>query len=230
MGPQVPSDHVPPAGGVGTLGAPVGLLPRVRPLVGAQVVRAGKDLAADPAGVGLEPRVKPHVPGEHVRAGKRPLTHFALVALDDHSAATRRLRGGRAAGWSGLLLGLLDGLVTRGQMFDQPVVLVEHLAAYLAGESWGGHEAMCSHLAANVQIRRDGEVVREGDAPRENFEPGSARRRRRGHGGPAQRGQLRGWRFQASRGVARGRGSAGRELRTGDGGRARVAPRLVGAV
>ena len=35
----VPGDHVPPAGAVGAGGALVGLLPRVGPLVGGQVVR-----------------------------------------------------------------------------------------------------------------------------------------------------------------------------------------------
>ncbi len=38
--PEVPGDHVASAGGVGALRAAVGLLARVRPLVGAEVIGA----------------------------------------------------------------------------------------------------------------------------------------------------------------------------------------------
>jgi len=77
---QVARDHVAAAGGVGALRAAVGLLARVRPLVGAQMVRTGKDLTARPTRVRLETGVQPHVPREHVAARERPLAHLALVS------------------------------------------------------------------------------------------------------------------------------------------------------
>ena len=41
---DLPGDHVPPAGAVGTGGALVRLLPRVSPLVGGEMVRPAEDL------------------------------------------------------------------------------------------------------------------------------------------------------------------------------------------
>ena len=229
MSPEVSRDHIPPAGGVGALGAAVGLLARVRPLVSAQVIRPGEDLAADAASVRLETRVEPHVSRQHVGPGKGPLAHFALVALDHHRTAARfaRCAAGRTLGRRLLL----ERLVTGRQMFDEPVVLGEDLAAHFAAEARRGHGAGLQ-VAANVQIGGHREVVREGDAPREHFEPRAARtgRRRR----LAQRHEpRRRRRLQAAgrgRKVADRSGSAGRQFGTGHGSRARVAARLVGAV
>ena len=44
VSPEVPGDHVPPAGAVGTGGALVGLLPGVGPLVGGEMVRPAEHL------------------------------------------------------------------------------------------------------------------------------------------------------------------------------------------
>lgn len=74
-------DHVPPAGAVGTGGTLVGLLPRVGPLVGGEMVRPAEDLTTDCAGVRFDPGVKPHVPGQHVTAGETSLTNITKVSL-----------------------------------------------------------------------------------------------------------------------------------------------------
>ena len=44
VSPEVASDHVPPAGAVGTGGTLVGLLPGVGPLVGGEMVRPAEHL------------------------------------------------------------------------------------------------------------------------------------------------------------------------------------------
>lgn len=120
---QVARDHVAAAGGVGALRAAVGLLARVRPLVGAQMVRTGKDLTARPTRVRLETGVQPHVPREHVAARERPLAHLALVSFNN---------GGWRCGGDGVSGGGRHRLVPGSQVFNEPVVDVEALAADLA--------------------------------------------------------------------------------------------------
>ena len=90
MRPEVTRNHITSACGVRTLRAPVGFLARVRPLVGAQVIRAGKDLAANAASVRLEAGMKSHVAGEHVTTGEWPLADITLIALDHSTIASSR--------------------------------------------------------------------------------------------------------------------------------------------
>jgi len=173
---QVSGDHVTSAGGVGALGAAVGFLARVGALVGAEVVRAGEDLTASAARVRFETGVQAHVTGQHVAAGERTLADVALVALDHFIAAVALLLL--------LLLLLLLGFMTRCQVLDEAVVDVEALAAELAtegrcrvaderrlGQSFGGD------VVGGGDVGRvlDGEVLRQGNAPRQQLRGGRRR-------------------------------------------------------
>lgn len=174
MRPQMSRDHISPAGSVGALRASVRLLPSVRPLVSAEVIRAGKHLAADPTGVRFETSMESHVTGQHVGAGKWPLTHLALVALDDHSAGISSAGNGRTRP-SWLLLLLLTRLVTRSHVLDESVVQIKNLTAYLAAESGRIVLVVLFHsaiqLSSEVRVTLGcGEVVRERYAPRQSFE------------------------------------------------------------
>jgi len=181
---QMSGDHVAPAGGVGALRAAVGLLAGVRPLVRAQVVRAREDLTASAARVRFEARMQAHVTRQHVAPGERPLAHVALVAFDDFAApgAGGASRGGGGGGGGRGDGGALLGFVARCQVFDEAVVGVETLAALLAAE---GRRRVADERGGRLGRRVVGrhvrrilgrEVLRQRDAPRQQF--GSDPRRR----------------------------------------------------
>ena len=92
VSPEMPGDHVPPAGAVGTGGALVWLLPGVCPLVSGEMVRPAEHLSAHLAAVRLVPGVEPHVPGQHVTPGEGSLADLAQVGSAGGRAGLRGAR------------------------------------------------------------------------------------------------------------------------------------------
>ena len=92
MSPEVASDHIPPAGAVGTGGTLVRFLPCVSPLVRGEMVGPAEHLAAHLAAVGFVSRVESHMPGQHVTPGEGSLADFAQVGSAGGCAGLRGAR------------------------------------------------------------------------------------------------------------------------------------------